>query len=801
LNKQTGDIKNLVSDIVVQDLLVLGNDVWIATSGEGLWVYNYKSGTIKKYGAELGLPSNFINSIAYADDYLWLGTEGGLCRFNPIDKTTLTFSSIFPSSGISYNKSAIFTLKNGKLAWGTNNGAIFFTPELLQEISSKGRIYFQDLTISGRSIRDISTFKLNTPVDSLKKIDLRYFQNTISVELLPIGVSSGAKFSWKMEGFDSDWVPPTSNRIITYTNIPSGKFTLKVKLLDNSMTHIISERSMVIHLIPPFWRTGWFWTLIITVMLGVILLYLSYYINKLKQKHAEEKIRFFTNTAHEIRTSLTLIKSPVEELSKETNLTESGKYYLRLAIEQARRLSSVVTQLMDFQKADIEKEQLSLTMIDIVGLVSNRRSMFDSLAGSNNIELVFHSDRESYITAIDESKMEKIIDNLISNAVKYSHSNSQIQIDLTCNDKKWTFQVKDSGIGISQKARRQLFKEFYRGDNAINSKVVGSGIGLLLVQNYVRLHGGTISCSSQENIGSTFQVVFPYKEVSKNVKTFNPNLRTESDFPIKKITDKQISNNSSIGFPKEMRVLIVEDNDNLRDFMSFTISQEFTVFTAEDGKKAWEVIRKQIPDMVVSDVMMPNMDGFELCKLMKSTYETSHIPIILLTALSEKTEQLHGLGLGADDYLTKPFDMSILIERIKSIIRNRKVIKEIALKLIKNETTEHFQENGLNDKFVKRMLNVVWANITNVEFDKDEFASAMNVSPSLLYKKIKSLTNQSPRDFIKTIRLNHAMELLQSQKHTVTEVSELCGFSSLTYFGIVFRKQFGKSPSEILEKA
>jgi DNA-binding response OmpR family regulator/two-component sensor histidine kinase len=526
---------------------------------------------------------------------------------------------------------------------------------------------------------------------------------------------------------------------------------------------------------------------------------LSYYINKLKQKHAEEKIRFFTNTAHEIRTSLTLIKSPVEELSKETNLTESGRYYLRLAIEQARRLSSVVTQLMDFQKADIEKEQLSLSMIDIVGLVSNRRSMFDSFAGSNNIELVFHSDRESYITAIDDSKMEKIIDNLISNAIKYSHSNSQIQIDLTCNDKKWTLQVKDSGIGISQKAQRQLFKEFYRGDNAINSKVVGSGIGLLLVQNYVRLHGGTISCSSQENIGSTFQVVFPYKEISKNVKTFNPNLRTESEFPIKMETDKQISNSSPIGFPKEMRVLIVEDNDNLRDFMSFTISQEFTVFTADDGKKAWEVIRKQIPDMVVSDVMMPNMDGFELCKLMKSTYETSHIPIILLTALSEKSEQLHGLGLGADDYLTKPFDMSILIERIKSIIRNRKVIKEIALKLIKSETTEPIQENGLNDKFVKRMLNVVWANITNVEFDKDEFASAMNVSPSLLYKKIKSLTNQSPRDFIKTIRLNHAMELLQSQKHTVTEVSELCGFSSLTYFGIVFRKQFGKSPSEILE--
>jgi DNA-binding response OmpR family regulator len=248
-----------------------------------------------------------------------------------------------------------------------------------------------------------------------------------------------------------------------------------------------------------------------------------------------------------------------------------------------------------------------------------------------------------------------------------------------------------------------------------------------------------------------------------------------------------------------MKVLIVEDNDDLLIFMKATLSNDFKVFTAVDGEKAWEFISKQIPDLVVSDIMMPNMDGFELCKIMKSTYETSHIPIVLLTALSEKTDQLHGLGLGADDYLTKPFDMSLLIQRIKSIIRNREVVREKALKLIKGDSNEHILPNELNDKFVKKMLEVATTNISNSEFGKEEFASAMNVSSSLLYKKIKSLTDQSPGDFIKTIRLNHAVELLQSRNYTVTEVSELCGFASLTYFGIVFRKQFGKSPSEILE--
>ncbi len=799
LNKQTGEIKSFLSDYVVQDIFVLGDIVWAATSGEGLLEYNHKAGTIKKYSTHEGLPSNFLNSIIYADNCLWVGTESGLCRFNPIDKTAFTFSSIFQMSGISYNKSALFRLGNGQLAWGTNNGAIFFAPQSIREISSKGKIFFQDLTISGRSIRETPSFKLKTPVDSLQNINLNYSQNTISLELISIGMQSGSKFSWNLDGFDKDWTSPSGNRIITYTNIPSGKFELKIRMYDSSLSNIIAERSITIKLIPPFWRTGWFWMLIVIVLSGIIVLYFLYYINRLKQEHTEEKVRFFTNTAHDIRTSLTLIKAPVEELSKEENLTETGKYYLNLAIEQARQLSSVVTQLMDFQKVDVGKELLMLSMTDIVKLVANHKIMLATFAKSKNIELVFVSDRESYMSAVDESKMEKIIDNLISNAIKYSPENSQIEIDLRCDDKKWILQVKDNGIGISRKAQRQLFKEFYRGDNAINSKVVGSGIGLLLVKNYVTMHGGNISCNSQENVGSTFQVVIPFKTISResDVTNLSPDKLLVSDhFPN---MSPQIEIENEIPSSKEMKVLIVEDNDDLLNFMQSILSNDFKVFTANDGEMAWNFISKNIPDLVVSDIMMPNRNGFELCKIMKSTYETSHIPIVLLTALSEKTDQLHGLGLGADDYLTKPFDMNILIQRIKSIIRNRKVVREKALRLIKRDTSEHILENELNDKFVKKMLEVARLNISNAEFDKDEFASAMNVSSSLLYKKIKSLTDQSPTDFIKTIRLNHAVELLQSQKFTVTEVSEFCGFTSVAYFSTVFRKHFGKSPSEILE--
>ena len=790
LNKCTGDIQTLLTGFLVHDILIMGEDVWICTGGDGLLRYRIKSGATEKFTVESGLPSNFINSIIYANDYLWIGTERGLCRLNPVDKTVLTFSSMFSLSGLSYNRNAHCKLKNGQVAWGTNNGAVLFTPESIREGSSNGRIFYQNLTVSGRSIKEIPTFKLHAPVDSLQAINLKHSQNNVSLELLPIGTPPGSKFSWKMEGFDQDWTPPSRNRIITYTNIPSGKYVLKIRLYESSLFQVIAERSLTIGLIPPFWRRGWFYMLLCVFISGILFLLLLYYTNRLKRKHTEEKMRFFTNTAHDIRNSLTLIKAPVEELDRETELSEPGRQYLQIAIEQVRRLSSVVTQLLDFQKVDIRKQQISFSAVNIVKLISSRRLMFESFAKSRNIELVFTSDRQHYVTAVDESKIEKVVDNLISNAVKYSHTDTQVRIHLHCDDNRWILRVKDRGIGISRKAQRKLFKEFYRAENAINSKVVGSGIGLLLVKNYVTMHGGSISFESEVNVGSTFQVVIPYKKMPV------PEVHPASDLSKDQTQHTLIGN--GIYPSKELKVLIVDDNEDLLNFMRDTLSREFEVTTAEDGVEAWEFISKEMPDLIVSDIMMPKMDGFKLCQLLKSTYATSHIPIILLTALSEKAEELQGLGLGADDYLTKPFDINLLVQRIKTIICNREAVRKKALRLIKGSAAEPILANELNDRFVKKMLDVAWAKISDSDFNKETFASAMNVSPSLLYKKCKSLTDQSPTDFIKTIRLDYALELLQTRMYTVSEVSALCGFANPGYFSTVFRKYFGKSPTIVL---
>jgi signal transduction histidine kinase/CheY-like chemotaxis protein len=803
-DKESGERTELLMGVSVRDILVVNDDVWICTGGDGVIRYNHLTNTTEKINSQSGLPSNFVNSIVASGDYLFIGTESGLCRLSPNTNSVQVYPSIYSLSRTSFNKASHFKLQNGQLAWGTNNGAVIFEPLLLMNVPSNGTIFFQDLSVSGRSVRTLPDFELNTSVDSLKSLSLKHFQNTFSLELLPLQTLSGAKFSWKLDGFDKDWSLPSDNRMVTYTNLPSGDFVLNVRLYDSSLSRIIHERSVAISVVPPFWKSLWFWGLVYLVLIGLALLVLQYYLKSLHQKHTEEKVRFFTNTAHDIRTSLTLIKAPVEELSRETNLSDDGRHYLSIAIEQARRLSTVVTQLMDFQKVDIGKEQLTLAMVDLVLFIDNRLSMFESLAKSKNIDFVFTPSVKSYLSAIDESKMEKIVDNLISNAIKYSNTDNKVLVEFNVKEKEWSVLITDFGIGMSKDVQRRLFKEFFRGENAINSKVVGSGIGLLMAKDYVSLHNGTITCYSQEGVGSKFLVTIPCKYVNAeavaNSMQTNSSHLAETSFSE---TFNDASGISDIGSDiqePEMKVLIVEDNDDLLAFMKRTLSRYFVVCTAENGQQALEVIEEQMPDLVVSDIMMPGMDGFELCEKLKSSYETAHIPVVLLTALSEKSEQLKGLGLGADDYLTKPFDMNLLVQRIKSIIRNRIVVREKALKLIKVDVTEPILANELNDRFMKRLLEVAKLNIGNSDFNKDDFAFAMNVSSSLLYKKVKSLTNLSPTDLIKVVRLEHALELLQARQYTVTEISEMCGFASVGYFGTVFRKHFGKLPTEILEQ-
>lgn len=796
LDKTTGASEVLVNNVLAQDIIIIGNNVWIATSGEGLIRYDIINRTTEKFTTQSGLLSNYINSIIYSEDNLWLGTEKGLCRFSLKDNKSYTYPNTFPLSSISFNTNSSWNLKDGSLIWGTNKGAIIIKPDMLEQKETKARIFVQDISISGGSIRKSDDLLNGVPVDKSKQLNLNYKQNNFVLELLPIGLNStGTRFSWKMEGIDNEWSQPTDLRFVTYTNLPNGNYKLNILMYDSTLLHIIDERVLSVNITPPFWETWWFRLTGLILAIGLIVYSLRAYSNNLKQKHAKDKIRFFTNMAHDIRTSLTLISAPVEQLKSAPELTQKSRYYINLAADQSGRLSSVATQLLDFEKVDSGKGQLFPVMADVVQLVSKRCQIFKTTAEKRKIQLQFTSNSETYITAIDEIKIEKVVDNLISNAIKYSHAESKVEINLNCQDKQWSLEVKDYGLGISENAQQKLFKEFYRGDNKANSRMVGSGIGLLLVKNYVTMHEGEITFDSKENAGSSFRIIIPYQQTTETtIATDSPVSILQEAHVLHEDLFVDVIKDSTKN--KVMHVLIAEDNADLQEFLFQSLGEHYKVTKAIDGEEAWKLIQKENPDLVISDIIMPNMDGFELCKLIKSTFETSHIPVILLTSLSQKAKQLEGLGLGADDYITKPFDINLLIQRIKSIIKNREIVREKAFKLI-NQQDEPVYANELNDQFVKKALEVVWKNITNCEFGKDEFASDMHVSPSLLYQKLKSLTGQSPIDFIRSIRFNHAMELLQTHKYTITEVSEMCGFSSANYFSTAFKKHFGKPPIEV----
>ncbi|PRY96679.1 two component regulator with propeller domain [Marinilabilia salmonicolor] len=800
MNTEEGGINVLLNGYIIHDFLIDNGLVWCATSGGGLVSYNLESGEADQYTVSDGLSSNFVNSITRVNEYYWLGTESGLCRFSKDTGKISSFSSVLSLSNASFNQDAGVVLSSGELLLGTNQGGLMFNPENLGNQEVVGEIFIQDIIISGRTIRDSAVFDLKIPVDSLNEIVLAHNRNTLTFELLPVGVSDPqARISWKLGGMDEDWSMPASNRMLTFANLPGGEYELKVRMLDSSLSQIIDERSLTIVIEPPFWRAWWFYSMAILLIVGVFYFFFRYHINLIQQIHFQEKIRFFTNTAHELRTSLTLISGPVEAIEDETGLSEKGRYFLALANDQIKNLLKVATQLLDFQKVDKGKARLHLKMVDVVRFIEQRVLMFESYGKRKSILLNFSSDQKELLTGVDVEMLEKIVDNLLSNAIKYSHEGDQVDIRISQVRKNWILSVADHGIGISMKGQKQLFREFYRSENAVNSEVVGSGIGLLMVKNYVKMHGGKIFVESRENEGSVFKVNIPVRELGQEV------VETSNEKSVfhgaESLYDKDlvVPGNEGVEKNDQMNVLVVEDNEKLRAFLQVSLGDYFNVFEAANGKEGLDKASENIPDLIVSDIMMPEMDGFEMCKILKSQYETAHIPIVLLTALTDKAVELQGLGLGADAYLTKPFDINLLLGRIKTILTNRRIVREKALRLLENDHSAPLTENELNDLFVKKAYEVVNNNISNSSFGKAEFASELNVSSSLLYKKMKALTDQSPSDFIRTVRLHYSCELLKTGDYSVTEVSEKCGFASVSYFSTVFKAFYKKSPTEFID--
>ncbi|MDE5882953.1 MAG: response regulator [Muribaculaceae bacterium] len=796
IDKRNGKTETVMGENVVQNITVDGNIWWICTSGNGVIGLDRKTGNNIHLTTNEGLHSNFTRSLVKRDDKLWIGTALGLSCYDTTDRLMLPLPGKDLLTRMAFRENASCTLPDGKLAFGTNNGIVAFLPEKVTDIKSLGKIYFSDIRVSGRSIRDDMDATLTLPIDSLPELRLEYPRNSFTLSLLSLGnVSTNVVYSWKLEGQDKEWSELSPVPYINYVNLRPGKYKLHVKMYDGGM---VSQRSLDVRVSPPFWATGWFRALIVLIVIGVCALLIRHYIWRMRRRYTYEKIRFFTRMAHDLRTSLMLIKAPLGELHKEEALSEWGEKCLATATEQTDRLTDTFAQLLDFEKADIGAEQPHFASVDLVALLKKRAAAYESLATSKGISFKAIFPVSSYTADVDMGMIERVVNNLLSNSVKYSSTGGAIIMSFKGDEKEWSLKVKDEGIGIPRAEQKKLFREFYRAENAVNSQVLGSGIGLLSVKRYVDVHSGSVSFESEEGRGTTFEIKLP-RQIIKTAPVNSDSTAVEEVLP--DVTREEPGVGDGKVIDNAMLVLVVEDNAALRDFLVRALQDRFKVAAVADGQEAWERIADMQPDLVLSDIMMPRMDGFELCKLIKTTYATSHIPVILLTAREDKESQMRGLELGADNYLVKPFDMELLAGRIASIIQNRRNVAKKTLDTNPDEEESPIVENGINDEFLKKAVECVKANITNEAFGKGDFASAMMISQSLLYKKIKALTDMSVVEFIRSIRLNYAMTLLKGGNYNVTEVSEMCGFSSSAYFSRVFKEHFGKSPSEVIPKA
>lgn len=648
---------------------------------------------------------------------------------------------------------------------------------------------------------------LKASINDTKVLKLKYNQNRFSLQVSSINYDypSNILYSWRLEGFYDKWSKPGTENTIRYTNLAPGKYTLRVRAISNEDKRVmLEERSMDIVIAQPFWLTIWAVLLYAAFLCLIAIILLRILILRKQRKVSDEKIHFFINTAHDIRTPLTLIKAPLEELREKEELSKEGISNMNTALRNVNALLRLTTNLINFERADVYSSELYISEHELNTFMNEIFNAFQQYANIKHINFTYESNFRYMNVWFDKEKMESIFKNIISNALKYTPENGNVQVFVSETSDSWSVEVRDTGIGIPANEQKKLFKLHFRGSNAINSKVTGSGIGLMLVWKLVRLHKGKINLSSIENQGSVIKITFP-----KDSKRFR---KAHLATPSKQRQEIKVVDNVPPPSPEiyenaqkkeninHRRILIVEDNDELRNYLSQTLSEEYVVQVCSNGKEALTIIPEYKPELVISDIMMPEMRGDELCQAIKNNIETSHIPVILLTALNNEKDILSGLQIGADEYVVKPFNIGILKANVANLLANRALLRSKYANLDLDDE-EHDEDcincsQDIDWKFIANVKKNVEDNIDNPALTVDVLCSLMGMSRTSFYNKLRALTDQAPGDYIRLIRLKRAVQLLKEDTHSITEIAEMTGFSDAKYFREVFKKHYNVSPSQ-----
>lgn len=796
--------------------------IWIGTR-EGIYGFNEREKKIKHYTTANGLPNNVVYGIL-EDSYgkLWMSTNKGLAYFSP---DTEKFRNFTESDGLQsnqFNSSSYCRTSIGQMYFGGINGITTFRPELLIDNPHTPPVVITKFQLFNRTVRpDDETGILTKNISETESITLKSWQTAFSIEFVVSNYISGQHntFAYKLEGFDKEWYYLTDKRNVSYSNLPQGTYNFLVKAANSDGKWNPTPTMLQIIVLPIWYKTWWAIVLFLATFVGFITFVFRFFwmrksmaaeleIERRDKVHQEEinqmKMRFFINISHELRTPLTLILAPLQEIMNKIS-DRWTRNQLEHIQRNANRLLHLVNQLMDYRRAELGVFELKVKEENADQLVQENFLFYDKLAQHKKISYTLHSELGEQMELFDPNYLELIVNNLLSNAFKYTEAGQSITVSLKEVEGWLLLQVSDTGTGIPLNKQGKIFERFYQVEN----EHIGSGIGLSLVQRLVDLHHGRIELDSEEGKGSTFSIYLPqdrsvYKssEFATDDKTNEESRVHSTNAKSMYFTDTEKVENETIESSDKKRgtILIVEDNNEIRHYLRSGLAELFNTFEANNGEEALEILKEHEVDIIVTDVMMPVMDGIKLCKSVKQNIRTCHIPVIILSAKTDVKDQMEGLQVGADDYIPKPFSLAVITAKIQNMLRTRRRMLEKYSKSMEVEP-EKITFNAMDEALLKRAVAVVEKNLDNIEFSTDEFARDMNMSRSNLHLKLKAITGESTIDFIRKIRFNEASKLLKDGRYTISEVSTMVGFNTPSYFATSFKKYFGCLPTEYIKKS
>ncbi|GBD91159.1 sensor histidine kinase TodS [bacterium BMS3Abin04] len=824
------------------------NILWIGTAGGGLNRFDIERNIFTYFMEKDGLPNNVVYGILPDENgNLWLSTNKGLSQFNVTSKSFRNFNISDGLQSNEFNTGAYFKSKKGEMFFGGINGVNYFYPNKIKSNPFKPTIVMTDFKVlSKQQISSKNNIFLGKPASEIDSIILSYDEDIIQFEFAALDYSAPEKnqYAYKLEGFNKDWIYSGSKRTATFTNLSPGEYVFHVKGSNNDGIWNEKGTSVKLLITPPWWNSWWAYGgyLVLTVM--ILYLIRKYELNRIFLKNQLDieivksvtlsnldhlKSRFFANISHEFRTPLTLILGQIDNVM-DSGITPKEKGKLQVAKKNAKRLLILINQLLDLSKLEAGSMKLHTKKNNLVTFLKSLFFSFESIAEVKHIALEFDCEHEDINVLFDPDRMEKVFFNLISNSLKFTNNGGQITVSVMLSNSNEEFNyngkgklsqknkndlvkivVKDTGIGIPGNRIEHIFDRFYQVDGSRTRDYEGTGIGLALAKELVELHKGKIEVKSEVNVGSEFIVYLPfdnaqnYPEKNIDKKLYTLDYNQVNDLINNDITNQEIltedQDSGSMNKKTEKKkiidriILIVEDHPHIRSYIKEQLESKYRIVEAENGEVGLEKSFELIPDLIISDVMMPKLDGYQFCKKIKQDEKTSHIPVVMLTAKASIDNKIEGLETGADAYITKPFSSKELAVRVDSLIYQREQLRKKFSKATVIKPSE-ISVTSVDQLFMNKVIEYIESNFENDQFGVSILAGEVNMSISQLNRKLKALVDQPAGQLIRSMRLKRAADLLKQNAGSVAEVCYMVGFNDQSYFTRTFKNQFGQTPSE-----